>query len=50
MNLDLTVEEINYILASLGKQPMEQVEGLVLRIRGQVISQQEKAKGDEKNV
>ena len=45
INLDfLTVEEINYILAVLGKQPFETVYELINKIREQTKLQLEKDK------
>jgi hypothetical protein len=37
--LDLTVAEINAIMAMLGRQPYEQVEGLIAKIRAQALPQ-----------
>jgi hypothetical protein len=39
MTLELTLEEINAIMAMLGRQPYEQVEGLIAKIRAQAIPQ-----------
>ena len=39
MNLDLTLEQINIIMSSLGNMPFIQVEGLVNEIRKQVQPQ-----------
>jgi hypothetical protein len=39
MTLELTLEEINSIMAMLGRQPYEQVEGLIAKIRAQAIPQ-----------
>lgn len=43
MTLELTLEEINAIMAMLGRQPYEQVEGLIAKIRAQAIPQLPKA-------
>lgn len=43
MTLELTLEEINAIMAMLGRQPYEQVEGLIAKIRTQAIPQLPKA-------
>ena len=37
--LDLTVAEINAIMAVLGRQPYEQVEALIANIRRQALPQ-----------
>jgi hypothetical protein len=39
MKLELTVDEINAIIGMLGRQPYEQVEGLISKIREQAIPQ-----------
>jgi hypothetical protein len=39
MTLELTLEEINAIMGMLGRQPYEQVEGLIAKIRAQAIPQ-----------
>jgi hypothetical protein len=39
MTLELTLEEINAIMAMLGRQPYEQVEGLIAKIRAQALPQ-----------
>jgi len=39
MQLDLTLEQINVIMASLGNAPFVQVEGIVNEIRKQVQPQ-----------
>jgi len=41
MKLDLTVQEINIILASLGRMPYEAVFGLVEKIQAQAKEQAE---------
>jgi hypothetical protein len=39
MTLELTLNEINAIMAILGRQPYEQVEGLINKIRDQALPQ-----------
>jgi hypothetical protein len=39
MTLELTLEEINVIMAMLGRQPYEQVEKLIAKIREQALPQ-----------
>ena len=39
MTLELTLEEINAIMALLGRQPYEQVEHLIKKIRDQAVPQ-----------
>ena len=39
MTLELTLDEINAIMGMLGRQPYEQVEGLIAKIRAQAIPQ-----------
>jgi len=39
IDLTLTVAEVNSIMAMLGRQPYEQVEGLIAKIRAQAIPQ-----------
>jgi hypothetical protein len=39
MTLELTLEEINQIMGMLGRQPYEQVEGLIAKIRAQALPQ-----------
>lgn len=39
MTLELTLDEINAIMALLGRQPYEQVESLILKIRDQALPQ-----------
>lgn len=41
MKLDLSIQEINLILASLGRMPYEAVFELVEKIRGQAKEQSE---------
>jgi hypothetical protein len=43
VTLELTLEEINVIMAMLGRQPYEQVEGLIAKIRKQALPQLPKA-------
>jgi hypothetical protein len=43
IDLTLTVAEVNSIMAMLGRQPYEQVEGLIAKIRAQAIPQLPKA-------
>lgn len=43
IDLNLTVAEVNSIMAMLGRQPYEQVEGLIAKIRTQAIPQLPKA-------
>ena len=42
MTLELTLDEINAIMAMLGRQPYEQVESLILKIRDQALPQLQK--------
>jgi hypothetical protein len=39
IDLNLTVAEVNAIMAMLGRQPYEQVEGLIAKIRAQALPQ-----------
>jgi len=39
IDLNLTVAEVNSIMAMLGRQPYEQVEGLIAKIRAQALPQ-----------
>ena len=39
IDLNLTVAEVNAIMAMLGRQPFEQVEGMIAKIRAQAIPQ-----------
>ena len=39
MTLELTLDEINAIMVMLGRQPYEQVESLIAKIRAQAIPQ-----------
>jgi len=39
MTLELTLEEINIIMGMLGRQPYEQVESLITKIRAQALPQ-----------
>ena len=41
IKLDLTLDEVNGILISLGKLPFEQVEPLISKVRSQAIPQAE---------
>ena len=41
MTLNLTLEEINAIMGVLGRQPYEQVEALIAKIREQALPQLE---------
>ena len=43
ISLDLTVAEINAIMGVLGRQPFEQVEALIAKIREQALPQLPKA-------
>jgi hypothetical protein len=43
VTLELTLEEIIVIMAMLGRQPYEQVEGLIAKIRKQALPQLPKA-------
>jgi len=43
IDLNLTVAEVNSIMAMLGRQPYEQVEGLIAKIRAQALPQLPKA-------
>jgi hypothetical protein len=44
IKLDLTIEEVNYVLASVGKNPYEQCAPLVGKIHGQAMPQVEAIK------
>jgi len=44
IKLDLTIEEINYILKSVGKNPYEECAPLVSKIHGQAVPQVEAIK------
>jgi hypothetical protein len=39
IDLNLTIAEVNSIMAMLGRQPYEQVEGLIAKIRAQALPQ-----------
>jgi hypothetical protein len=39
IDLNLTVAEVNAIMAMLGRQPYEQVESLIAKIRAQALPQ-----------
>lgn len=39
MTLELTLDEINAIMGVLGRQPFEQVEALIAKIRRQALPQ-----------
>ena len=39
IKLDLTLDEVNGVLISLGKLPFEQVEPLITKVRGQAVPQ-----------
>jgi hypothetical protein len=39
IDLTFTVDEVNAIMGMLGRQPYEQVEGLINKIRAQAIPQ-----------
>jgi len=39
MTLELTLDEINQIMGVLGRQPFDQVESLIKKIRGQALPQ-----------
>ena len=43
IKLDLTLDEVNGVLISLGKLPFEQVEPLISKIRGQAVPQAKEA-------
>ena len=43
IDLNLSVDEVNVIMGALGRQPYEQVEGLIAKIREQAIPQLPKA-------
>lgn len=47
MTLELNLDEINLIMASLGRQPYEQVEGLIQKIRAQALPQLQAEKAAE---
>lgn len=44
IKLDLTLDEINYILKSVGRNPYEECAPLVAKIHGQALPQVEAAK------
>ncbi len=44
MKLDLSIQEVNTIMASLGRMPYESVFALVEKIRGQATAQVEQEK------
>jgi len=46
IKLELTLEEVNYVLASVGKNPYEQCAPLVAKIHGQAMPQVEAAKSE----
>jgi len=48
IKLDLTIEEINYALKSIGKNPYEECAPLVAKIHAQAMPQVEAAKDVEK--
>jgi len=43
IDLTLSIEQVNVIMGMLGRQPYEQVEGLIAEIRAQAIPQLPKA-------
>ena len=43
IDLTLSIEQVNVIMGMLGRQPYEQVEGLIAKIREQAIPQLPKA-------
>ena len=47
ITLTFTIEEANAIVGMLGRQPYEQVEGLIAKIREQAIPQLPKADAEE---
>lgn len=47
IKLELTIEEVNFALAALGKQPFDTVAGLIDKIRGQAIPQVQEAQAAE---
>ena len=47
IDLNLSVDEVNVIMGALGRQPYEQVEGLIAKIREQAIPQLPKADAEE---
>jgi hypothetical protein len=48
IKLDLTLEEVNYVLASVGKNPYSECAPLVNKIHAQAMPQVEAAKDVEK--
>ena len=46
IKLDLTLDEINYILKSVGRNPYEECAPLVAKIHGQALPQVEAAKAN----
>lgn len=50
IKLELSVEEVNFTLAALSKQPFEQVVGLIDKIRGQAVPQVNEAPAVESPV
>jgi hypothetical protein len=46
IKLELTLEEVNYVLASVGKNPYEQCAPLVAKIHGQAMPQVEAIKSE----
>lgn len=47
ITLTFTIEEANAIVGMLGRQPYEQVEGLIAKIREQAIPQLPKTDAEE---
>ena len=39
IDLNFSVDEVNVIMGALGRQPYEQVEGLIAKIREQAVPQ-----------
>ena len=47
IDLTLSIEQVNVIMGMLGRQPYEQVEGLIAEIRAQAIPQLPKIDAEE---
>ena len=47
IDLTLSIEQVNVIMGMLGRQPYEQVEALIAKIREQAIPQLPKADAEE---
>ena len=49
IKLDLTIDEVNVVLASLGKQPFEAVAGVIQKIQQQAGPQVQEISEQQKN-